>query len=793
MSQASLSERDVCTKLITPALERAGWDIQGQVREEVSLTAGQVMVRGRLVARGTAKRADYVLYLKPGLPLAVIEAKEPNHRLGDGMQQALEYADMLGVPFAFASNGSGFLFSDRTGLAGKVETQIKLDEFPSPEELWRRFRAWKGLSDESARIVSQDYYTDGTGKAPYYYQQKAINSVVEAVARKQDRILLVMATGTGKTYTAFQIIWRLWKAGVKKRILFLADRDMLLLQTRNKDFQPFGGAMTRIKNRQVDKSYEIYLALYQAITGSEESKDIFRQFSPDFFDLIIVDECHRGSAAADSAWREVLEYFSGATQLGLTATPKETEDVSTSTYFGDPVYTYSLKQGIEDGFLAPYKVVRIDLDKDLTGWRPEKGRLDKNGVEIEDRIYNQKDFDRNLVLERRTDLVARKLTEFLAATGVYSKTIMFCEDIDHAERMRQALVNANPELCAKNRKYVMRITGDSDEGKAEVEAFMSPEQIYPVIVTTSKLMTTGVDVPTCRVVVLDQTIQSMTEFKQIIGRGTRIKEEFGKLYFTILDFKKATELFADPDFDGNPVRIVDWADDTGSPPPDEDGAAPEFPDEARPVSAVDPNIPADPLAGEIPDDGAPKRYKFVVNDVEVSVAAERVQYYGNDGKLITESLRDYTRRTIREKFASLDAFLKTWKQADRKKAIIDQLALFGVFFEALQDEVGKDLCPFDLICHVAFDQPPLTRRERANNVRKRNYFTKYGETARKVLDALLDKFANEGVDDIEDIAILKVRPINQHGTPVQIIQQFGGKDPYLKAVHDLEDELFRAS
>lgn len=794
MSEPPLSERDVCTKLITPAVERAGWDIQSQVREEVSLTAGRVMQRGRLVARGTAKRADYVLYLKPNVPLAVIEAKEPKHRVGDGMQQALEYADMLGVPFAFSSNGSGFLFSDRTGQAAKVETQLKLDQFPGPDELWRRFRAWKGLNDQSAAIVAQDYYTDGSGKTPRYYQQNAINSVIEAVARKQDRILLVMATGTGKTYTAFQIIWRLWKAGVKKRILFLADRNILVDQTKTNDFKPFGGAMTKIKNRQVDKSFEIYLALYQAITGTEEAKDIFKQFSPDFFDLIIVDECHRGSAAADSAWREILEYFSAATQLGLTATPKETEDVSTSHYFGDPVYTYSLKQGIEDGFLAPYKVVRIDIDKDLTGWRPEKGKLDKHGVAIEDRIYNQRDFDRNLVLEKRTELVARKVTEFLAATGVYSKTIVFCEDIDHAERMRQALVNANPELCAKNRKYVMRITGDSDEGKAELDPFIDPEQRYPVIVTTSKLMSTGVDAQTCRVIVLDQTIQSMTEFKQIIGRGTRIREDYGKLTFTIIDFKKATELFADPDFDGDPVRIYNPKDNEPVAPPEDDDST--LPEGATAVSTVDPVAPTGDLPAG-PDLDAPtsggKHYKFIVDDVHVNVTSERVQYLASDGKLITESLRDYTRRTIREKYASLDAFLKTWNQADRKKAIIDQLALYGVFFEALQDEVGKDLCPFDLICHVAFDQPPLTRRERANNVRKRNYFTKYGETSRKVLDALLDKFANEGVDDIEDIAILKVRPLNQHGTPVQIIQEFGGKDPYLKAVHDLEDELFKAS
>jgi type I restriction enzyme R subunit len=614
-----------------------------------------------------------------------------------------------------------------------------------------------------------------------------------------------MATGTGKTYTAFQIIWRLWKSGAKKRILFLADRNILVDQTKTNDFKPFAGAMTKITNRKVDKSFEIYLALYQALTGTEESKDIFRQFSPDFFDLIVVDECHRGSASADSAWREVLEYFSSATQLGLTATPKETSEVSTSYYFGDPVYTYSLKQGIEDGFLAPYKVVRIDLDKDLTGWRPEKGKLDKLGEEIEDRVYNQKDFDRTLVLEKRTELVAKKVTEFLTATGRYSKTIVFCEDIDHAERMRQALVNANPDLCAQHRKYVMRITGDSEEGKAELDPFIDPESPLPVIVTTSKLMTTGVDAQTCRVIVLDQNIQSMTEFKQIIGRGTRIREDFGKLYFTILDFKKATELFADPDFDGEPVRVYEPPENGPVSPPEDEEAEAELPPGVTPIETTDPTVPADAFAaeqGEFEDGAAGelddtqeggKRRKYIVSDVPVHVVAERVQYYGTDGKLITESLRDYTRKAIRAQFASLDSFLKTWSKADRKKAVLEALSEHGVFFEALAEDVGKDLSPFDLICHVAFDQPPLTRRERANIVRKRNYFTQYGEQARKVLDALLDKFADEGVDDIEDIGLLRVRPLTQHGTPVQIVQQFGGKEPYQKAVQELEDELYRAS
>ena len=803
VDKKSLSERDVCTKYITPAIAKAGWDVQTQVRENVHLTKGRVIVRGKLVTRGTAKFADYVLYFQPNanVPLAIVEAKDNNHAVGDGMQQGLGYADMLDVPFVFSTNGDGFLFHDRTGQGAAVEQQLTLDQFPSPEDLWRRYSAWKGLTPTSEAIVTQDYYSDGSGKAPRYYQVNAINRVIEAVAKEQNRILLVMATGTGKTYTAFQIIWRLWKAKVKKRILFLADRNILVDQTKTNDFKPFAGAMTKITNRKVDTSFEIYLALYQAISGNDEETDLFRQFSPDFFDLIIVDECHRGSAADNSAWRSVLDYFSAATQVGLTATPKETADVSTTHYFGEPVYTYSLKQGIEDGFLAPYKVVRIDLDKDVAGWRPEKGKKDKHGEEIEDRVYNQRDFDRTMVLEKRTELVAKKLSQFLAETNRYDKTIVFCEDIDHAERMRQALVNANPDLAAKNRRYVMRITGDNPEGKAELDNFIHPEEPYPVIATTSKLMTTGVDCKTCKVIVLDQTIRSMTEFKQIIGRGTRIEEDFGKLYFTILDFRKATELFADPDFDGDPVQIYNPTGDNPIAPPDEggpvDGQPGGDPGGGDGVTTggdgTDGSTGGDGAGGATGGDGGGKRLKYVVADVPVYVIAERVQYYGKDGKLITESLRDYSRNAIREKYANLDSFLKTWKASDRKQAILKELEEQGVFFEELAKEVGRDLSAFDLVCHVAFDQPTLTRKERANNVRKRNYFTKYGDAARAVLEALLDKFANEDVDDIENVGVLKVQPLTTLGTPIEIIQRFGGKDDYMKAVRDLEDELFSAS
>ncbi len=518
MNKRDLSERDICSKFISPAIQKAGWDLESQVREEVSFTKGRVIVRGKMVARGQPKRADYILYHKANLPIALIEAKDNNHSVGDGMQQALGYAEVLDIPFVYSSNGDAFLEHDRTATKGKVESEIGLTDFPSPDSLWSRYCKWKGLSFEQEQFVTLDNYVDIGGKSPRYFQQVAINRTIEAMAKGQNRILLVMATGTGKTYTAFQIIWRLWKAGIKKRILFLADRNILVDQTRTNDFKPFGGAMTKITNREVDKSYEIYLSLYQAVTGNEEERNIYKQFSPDFFDLIVIDECHRGSAADDAAWREILEYFSSATQIGLTATPKETKYISNINYFGPPVYVYSLKQGIDDGFLAPYKVVRIDFDKDLLGWRPENGKRDKNGNVIEDRLYNQKDYDRMLVLQKRTELVAEKVTAFLKGTNIYDKTIIFCEDIDHAERMRQQLTNLNAEEVAKNSKYVMRITGDNDEGKAELDSFILPESRYPVIATTSKLMSTGVDAQTCKLIVIDQNIESVSSFKPIIGR-----------------------------------------------------------------------------------------------------------------------------------------------------------------------------------------------------------------------------------------------------------------------------------
>jgi type I restriction enzyme, R subunit len=785
-AKRALSERDICTKFITPALLAAGWDVQTQIREEVSFTKGRVIVRGKMTARGEASRADYILYHKPGIPLAVIEAKDNSHSVGSGMQQALRYAEAMQVPFVFSSNGDGFLFHDRTLTEGKLEQKLSLDEFPSPAALWARHTDAAGIPTARLPLMEQGYNDDGSGRELRYYQVTAVNRAVEAVARGQNRLLLVMATGTGKTYVAFQTIWRLWKAGVKKRILFLADRNILVNQARTNDFKPFGGAMTKITNRKVDKSYEIYLALYQAVSGTEESDDIFKQFSRDFFDLIVIDECHRGSAAEDSNWRRILDYFSSATHIGLTATPKETKEVSNITYFGDPIYTYSLRQGIEDGFLAPYKVVRIHLDKDLTGWRPTAGQADKAGIVIPDRVYNQKDFDRELILEQRTLIVAKKVTEFLRLSGDrFAKTIVFCEDIDHAERMRSALANENADLVAQNHRYVMRITGDEPEGKAELDNFINPEVRHPVIATTSKLLTTGVDAQTCKLIVIDQNLQSVAEFKQIIGRGTRLREDFGKLYFTIMDFRKVTELFARPDFDGDPVVIYEPKEGESPVPPDET-------ESPRPDAIEDPSANEYVITdgSDFPTGG--HRQKYTVDNVPVTVVAEQVQYYDEGGKLVTESLRDYTRSRVRRQFASLDSFLQAWTKAERKDAIIAELQARGVFLDAVADEVGRDYDAFDLVAHVAFGQPPLTRRERAASVKKRNYFTKYGPQARAVLEALLGKYADSGLTDLESPKVLQLDPFATMGTPMQLVKVFGSPEAYAQAVRDLEDQLYTA-
>lgn len=814
MNKKDLSERDICSKFIGPAVKRAGWDGMMQIREEVAFTKGRIIVRGKLVTRGKAKRADYILYYKPNIPIAIIEAKDNNHSIGDGMQQALDYAATLNIPFVFSSNGDGFVFHDRTGISPEKEASLTLDQFPTPADLWEKYRAWKGLTPDEEEIVLQDYFDDGSGKAPRYYQCNAVNAAIEAIAKGQNRVLLVMATGTGKTYTAFQIIWRLWKAGRKKRILFLADRNVLVDQTMVNDFRPFGAAMAKLstsaktieredgteveittaldKKRRIDTAYEVYLGLYQAITGPEERQKLFREFSPGFFDLIVIDECHRGSAAEDSAWREILEYFSGATQIGLTATPKETTYVSNIHYFGKPVYSYSLKQGIQDGFLAPYKVIKVHIDVDVEGYRPERGEVDRYGNEIEDRIYNTRDFDRVLVIDDRTKLVAKKVSEFLKESGDrFQKTIVFCVDEEHAARMRQALINENKDLCDKNQRYVMRITGSDAEGQAQLGNFIDPEAKYPVLVTTSRLLSTGVDAQTCRLIVLDRAVGSMTEFKQIVGRGTRVHEDTRKFYFTLIDFRGATNHFADPEFDGEPVQIYEPGGDDPMTPPDD-----------VPITAEDEEpIPPEPGNDEMIVDGEPpdisirpreeRPRKVYVDGVGATILAERVEYLDENGKLVTETLRDFTKKALKKRFASLDDFLRRWKSAERKQAIIEELENEGLSLDPLAEEAGKDLDPFDLICHVVFDQPALTRRERAENVRKRDVFTKYGPQARAVLEALLQKYQDQGVIDLGDPRVLQIPPFDAMGTPFQLIKQFGTRANFMFAVNELQSAIYQ--
>lgn len=800
LNLSTLTEADIITKRVMPAILKAGWDNTTQIRQEVKLWDGKVIVRGKVAARRTVKSADIVLYHKLNMPLAVIEAKANKHEIGKGMQQALGYAHLLDVPFVFATNGDGFIFHDKTAT-GAIEREITLDEFPTPDELWQKYCQWKGYTAAQMPIVTQDYYNDGSEKRLRYYQLQAINKTLEAVSNGQNRLLLVMATGTGKTLTAFHIIWRLWRSGVKKRILFLADRNVLVDQTRLDDFQPFGSAMTKITGRTLDPAFEIHLALYQALTGNEEHQKAFKQVSPDFFDLIIIDECHRGSASEDSAWREILDYFSSATQIGMTATPKETHEVSNSDYFGDPIYTYSLKEGIEDGFLAPYKVVRVDIDVDLQGWRPVRGQSDLNGELIDDRIYNQKDFDRTMVIDERTELVAKTITDYLKRTNPMDKTIVFCEDIPHAERMRRALINLNPEMVKRNDKYVMKITGDDEEGKGQLQNFSDKKKEWPVIVTTSELMTTGVNVKTCKLIVLDQTIRSMTKFKQIIGRGTRIEQDYGKLWFTILDFKKATELFADERFDGIPEKVMEATPDDISDP---DSGFNETLEEETPDVFADEDINGadeDPAtyttstmggSGPLPEEEDNRVRKFHINGVTVGVVSQRVQYYDADGRLVTESFKDYTRKTVLKECASLDDFVRKWQDADRKAAVIKELELQGILWDVLAEEVGKDLDPFDMLCHVVYGQPPLTRKERADNVRKRNYFTKYSDAAQTVLSNLLDKYADAGVEEIENIQVLKLKPFDQMGTLQEIITDgFGDKGTYMQAVSDLESEIYQ--
>ena len=790
LGKRNLSEEDIKLRYITPAIKNAGWDNK-QIRMEYAFTAGRIILRGNITARGKKKSADYLLSYKSNFPLAVVEAKDNKHSVGAGLQQAIEYARELDVPYVYASNGDGFV--EQNLITGEVK-ELKLEEFPSPEALYKKYKIDKGIDEAEEKVILAPYYYIPDYKTPRYYQRVAINKTVDAVAKGQNRVLLVSATGTGKTYMTFQIIYRLWKSGLKKKILFLADRNVLIDQTMTGDFKPFGGKMTKVQNRNLDSSYEIYLALYQQLAG-DDGEEAYRQFKPNFFDLIVIDECHRGSAKEESAWRKILDYFNEATHIGCTATPVETKEASSLTYFGAPVYEYSLKQGIDDGFLAPYKVIRIGLDKDLEGYRPEAGKLDKHGYEIEDREYNGKDFDRNLVIDDRTRAVASKITEFLKKTDRFSKTIVFCVDIEHAERMRQALINENKDLYVENDRYIMRITGDNDIGKAQLENFIDEESKYPVIAVTSKLMTTGVDAKMCKLIVLENNINSMTEFKQIIGRGTRLLEDYGKTYFTIMDFRNASRLFADPEFDGKPEVVIDIG---GNDPVDE----PETPtgEEGTAEDAGSDGVNEDgptygPDGKDLFDDeeGDDKPRKYYVGDVTVRVLSERVQYVDKDGKLITESLIDYTRKNILQQYSRLDDFLLTWTEAEKKQAIIDELQDDGVLLEAVRQELGKtELDDFDLICHIAYDKAPLTKRERAENVKKRHYLYKYSDLAKQVIEALLDKYANDGIRDIEDTKVLQLKEFQKIGSPMKIVKSFGGKEAYLKAVQELENEIYYA-
>ncbi len=782
-----MNESDTRLKLIDPAIMKA-WDRDSQVFTEYYFTDGEIVVRGNLVMRKDKKKADYLLMYAPNIPIAVIEAKDTEHTVDAGLQQGMGYAESLDVPFAYSTNGKGFVEHDF--LTGK-ERSLAMDEFPTPVELWARYSKARGLESQySQEIVTTPYYQEHGGNRPRYYQCIAVNRTLEAVAQGKDRILLVMATGTGKTFTAFQIVHRLRQSTEVRKVLYLADRNILVDQTIDGDFKPLKKVTTKVTGRKLDSAFEVYFSLYQQLVG-EDGEEIFRAFDREFFDLIIVDECHRGSAAEDSAWRKVLEYFSCAIQIGMTATPKETEEVSNITYFGEPVYTYSLKRGIEDGFLAPYKVIRPKLNVDVYGYRTEEGTEDDRGELLPNRVFEKQDFDSEIVIKERCEQVAKKITQFLKETDRYSKTIVFCVDIEHAENMRRALVNENADIVKDHPTYVMKITGDDKEGKSQLDNFIDPDEKFPTIVTTSKLLTTGVNCKTCKVIVLDNKFgeHGMTEFKQIIGRGTRICEDYGKRYFTILDFRDASRLFADPDFDGEPVVIFDPPTDGPMTPPEDDPTEPGVGD--GPDVIIDPPVPEWPPVD--PSDDPPGRIKYHVHGADVYVVSEIVQYYSSDGQLVTESLKDYTRKNILGEFDTLDRFLAVWNSQHKKQAIIDELRARGVFLDELRRESGQEqMSDFDLICHIAYDQKPLTRSERANNVKKKGVLYEYAGVAREVLEALLDKYATSNLVDLDDTHVLDLEEFRRFGNPMKIVAAFGGKRQYIQAVQKLEDELYVA-
>ena len=773
LGKKQMTEEDIKLNYITPALNASGWKNGENITMETRITDGRINLRGNIAYREKPKKVDYLLYLNKYHPIAVVEAKDNNHAISYGMQQAMTYAQMLDVPFAYSSNGDGF--EEHDFLTG-AERQLSMDEFPTQAELVARYERGtnqgQGLNSAELKLIDQPYYSSQNTYPPRYYQRNAVNRTLDAIARGQNRILLVMATGTGKTYTAFQIVYRLLRSGVKKKVLYLADRNNLVDQSIQQDFSPLEKVIHKVNfakdRKDTITSYQVYFALYQQLVGDNGDEHYSELFDPNFFDLVIVDECHRGSAKEDSRWRKVLEYFSNATQIGMTATPKETAYVSNINYFGEPVYQYSLKEGIDDGFLAPFKVYGITLNIS-DGWRPYKGQRDYYGNLIEDRIYNNTDFDYNIVLEDRINEVAYAITDYLKQTDRMQKTIVFCATEDAAERMRVALVNLNQDMVKKNPDYVVRITGSDDYGKSKLDYFISVSSPYPVIATTSDLLSTGTDCKMTKLIVIDKNVNSMTQFKQMIGRGTRVREDMGKLSFVIMDFRGVARLFADPGWDG-PVEI----DENFHPgktiiltPPEPDDTPPE--DYSPPMPYVD-------------EQGCP-----------VNIVRETVSIYDVDGKLLRqENIIDYTRRNIRGDYADLQSFVRKWSETDKKEAISEELRSHGIDLEALKKKEGmEDVDDFDFITHVAYDQKPLTRKERANNVKKRDFLHKYSGVAREVIEALLDKYANDGIQEIEKTEVLKLDPFRKLGKPSRIAQYFGGKDGYKKAVKELEDEIYK--
>ncbi len=772
LTKKDLTEEDIKLKYITPALQKADWDIKSQIRCEYYYTAGKINVRENIAQRGKGKKVDYLLSYKSNLPIAIVEAKDNKVTVSHGIQQAIDYANDLDIPFAYSSNGDGFY--EHNMITGE-EKEIGINEFPTPKELWQRYLKEKNIDEEQEKLITEPYYFLDINKTPRYYQRVAINKTIEAISKGRKRLLLVMATGTGKTFTAFQIIHRLHKTKFCKKILYLADRNILIDQTMQNDFKPFQKVMTKIEHRNMDSSFEIYMSLYHQMKSQD--KDIYKQFTKDFFDLIIVDECHRSSARDDSNWHEILTYFDNAIQIGMTATPKETEDVSNINYFGEPIYTYSLKQGIEDGFLAPYKVIKVGIDRDLEGYRPEKGKLDEEGYEVEDREYTISDYDRTIVIDERTKVVAKRITEFLKATDRMAKTIVFCVDTEHALRMRNALVNENTDMVKINPNYVVRITGNDDIGKRQLENFTDANTDYPVIATTSKLLSTGVDTKTVKLIVLDEEIASMTEFKQIIGRGTRLLPNKGKEYFTIMDFRNNSEKFADPSFNGPAEMVLTVEGGNGD----------------KNVLPVDYGVPEPkpekPISGDILDGDSKKVY---IKGVDVSIIKETVKYYDADGKLITESIAEYSKKQLKRLYENHDGFVQEWFRAESKQEFLDYLSSEGVMVDALLEQLNDtNVDEFDLLSNIAYDTNFVSKEDRIQKVIESEEMNIYTEKQKEVVEELLNTYRNNGVTELENIKTLNVKNFNKFGGLVQIVNNiFGGKEKYSSMINMLETKLY---